>query len=111
MAIEINNNIAPASSHAVDSGSQAQTLATGTQTDTQRSPNAPASATSSDQVSLTPAAQKLQELAKTVASEPVVDTNRVNAIKEAIISGRFEVDAETIAEKLTSIEKALNDLS
>ena len=111
MAIEINNNIAPASSHAVDSGSQAQTPATGTHTDTQKSPNTPASATSTDQVSLTPAAQKLQELAKTVASEPVVDTNRVNAVKEAIINGRFEVDAETIAEKLTSLEKALNDLS
>lgn len=111
MAIEINNNIAPVSSHAVDSGSQTQTPATEKHTDAQRSTNSAASATSADQVSLTPAAQKLQELTKTVASEPVVDTNRVNAIKEAIISGRFEVDAETIAEKLTSIEKALNDLS
>ena len=111
MAIEINNNIPPASSHAVDSGSQAQTPATEKDIDAKRSTNSTASATSTDQVSLTPAAQKLQALTKTVASEPVVDTNRVNAIREAIISGRFEVNAETIAEKLTSIEKALNDMS
>ena len=55
--------------------------------------------------------KKLQALAKVVADEPVVDTNRVNAIKEAIISGRFEVDAESIADKLTRLEKAFNDMS
>jgi negative regulator of flagellin synthesis FlgM len=111
MAIEINNNVPPASSHSMDSAPRAQTQATEKDIERQRSSNSSAPATATDQVSLTPAAQKLQALAKAVADEPVVDTSRVNTIKEAIISGRFEVDAESIADKLTRLEKALNDMS
>jgi len=108
MAIEINNNIPPATSQGVDSGNRSQ--ATENQSDKAKSADSSNSAKSADQVSLTHTAQTLRELAETVAQESVVDTDKVNAIKQALMDGTFEVDAERIAGKLADMEKALNDL-
>lgn len=107
MAIEINNNIPPATSQGVDSGNRSQ--ATENQSNKAGTAETSSSAKSVDQVSLTHTAQTLRELAETVAKESVVDTDKVNAIKQALADGSFEVDAERIAGKLAEMEKALND--
>lgn len=108
MAIEINNNIPLATSHGVDSGNRSQ--ATADQSDQPKAAETSNSVSSTDQVSLTHTAQTLRELAEIVAKESVVDTDKVNAIKQALADGTFEVDAERIAAKLAEMEKALNDM-
>jgi negative regulator of flagellin synthesis FlgM len=64
---------------------------------------------SSDRVSLTGEARQLQELETRLASEPVVDSQRVEAVRSAVENGTFTVNPERIAEKLMSLEEALTD--
>jgi negative regulator of flagellin synthesis FlgM len=64
-----------------------------------------------DQVSLTPTAQQLRDLEQRIADQPVVDAQKVTAVKEALASGSFEVDPSRIAGKMMSLEKALGDMS
>ncbi len=64
---------------------------------------------SSDRVSLTGEARQLQELETRLASEPVVDSQRVQTIRSAVENGTFTVNPERIAEKLMSLEEALTD--
>lgn len=107
MGIEINNNIPPAASQGVDSGTRSQAAENGANTPS--SAEVSGSTKSADQVSLTDTAQTLRELAEAAAKESVVDTEKVDAIKQALVDGTFEVDAERIASKLAEMEKALND--
>jgi negative regulator of flagellin synthesis FlgM len=70
--------------------------------------NSPAGG-SSDKISLTGQAQQLQELEKQLASQPVVDSQRVEAVRNAVENGSFTVNPERIADKLISLEQALTD--
>ena len=60
-----------------------------------------------DRVTLTQTAQQMQELEAAVRREPVVDNNRVQALKTAIANGEYSIDANRIAEKLMRIEDDL----
>ena len=73
--------------------------------------NSPESATASgsDKVSLTGDASRLQELERQLQSKPVVDSQRVDAVRSAVENGTFEVNPERIAEKMMSLEQALTD--
>ena len=64
---------------------------------------------SSDRVSLTGEARQLQELETRLASAPVVDSQRVEAVRSAVENGTFTINPERIAEKLMSLEEALTD--
>lgn len=64
---------------------------------------------SSDKISFTSEASKLQILERELASRPVIDGQRVNAVRSAIDKGAFEVNPERIAEKIISLEQALTD--
>ena len=64
-------------------------------------------APSEDTVRLTDEARQLQELERTLESLPVVDEQRVADVKEAISSGQYTVDAESVAEKMLRIERGL----
>ncbi|NOZ11358.1 MAG: flagellar biosynthesis anti-sigma factor FlgM [Gammaproteobacteria bacterium] len=75
----------------------------GSQSTSTRSPETGQSSTA-DTVSLTATASQLQQLESELVSLPVVDTNRVEAIRQSIQSGSFEVDANRVADKLTSLE-------
>lgn len=66
---------------------------------------APASTT--DQLSLTSSAQLLKELAEAVAASPAVDRDRIDAIRQAIADGSYDVDAQRIADKLLKLEDQL----
>lgn len=64
---------------------------------------------SSDRVSLTGQARQLRELETQLASQPVVDTERVAAVRSAVEAGSFVVNPHRIAEKMISLEQALTD--
>ena len=61
-----------------------------------------------DTVSLTSSAQLLQKLEEILAAAPASDAKRIAAIKDAIDSGTYEIDAATIAERLIRMEQDLS---
>jgi len=64
------------------------------------------SSAGSDTVSLTNTAARMRSLENTVASMPVVDSQRVAEIKQAITEGRYQINPERIAEKMLDMEQA-----
>ncbi len=60
-----------------------------------------------DTVSLTNASAQLRSLENTLAELPVVDTQRVESIKQAIADGSYQVNAENVANKLINLEQGL----
>ena len=60
-----------------------------------------------DQLSLTSSAQLLKELNEAVEASPEVDQDRVEAIKQALAEGNYDVDAGRIADKLLNLEDQL----
>jgi len=106
MAIDTSNNLKPgfnnagprdlASNKSTASGSQgSQTATANTQT------------ASEDSVALSSRGQSLNRLEENLANTPDVDSARVDSIKQAIAEGRFEVDAERIAENILNQEDLL----
>ena len=69
---------------------------------------APSSSTASDTVSLTGTASQLRSLEQQLSSLPVVDIQRVDAVKREISNGTFEIDPPKIADKMIQIESAIN---
>lgn len=64
----------------------------------------------SDVVSLTDTAEALSALKKDVGDTAPVDRQKVEAIKQALASGEYELDAERVAQKFIEIERALGKL-
>jgi negative regulator of flagellin synthesis FlgM len=60
-----------------------------------------------DSVQLTDTAARLAELQSEVASADGVDLERVEAIRQQIAEGSYEVDADRIADALMTMEKEL----
>ncbi len=58
-----------------------------------------------DSVELTPASLKLQETAESLAAETPVRTELVSALQEQIASGDYEINSNTIADKLIEFDK------
>ena len=107
MAIEINN-VNSSSAQVSEVGSHRGGAPSPTEKVAEKN-SAPAPAT--DQVSLTPEAQQLRNLEEQVAAQPVVDTQKVNTVKELLANGSYEIDPDRIAGKMMSLEKALGDMS
>ena len=59
----------------------------------------------SDTVELTSGAQLLERLEKSLASLPEIDQGRVDAVKTAISSGDYTIDAEKIADALIRLDR------
>jgi negative regulator of flagellin synthesis FlgM len=106
MAIEITG--LPAS-HVQQSGDKQQTQALQND-DTKRSqPQSSGNAVATtDQVTLTETAAKLQKLEKQLSNLPVVDQDRVDRLQKAIASGEYKVDPAKTAEKLVQFESAFS---
>jgi len=64
-----------------------------------KSVNTPSAAPGS-KVELSSLASQMQEVEATLANVPVVDASRVAEIKQAMIEGRFQVNAEKVADGL-----------
>jgi negative regulator of flagellin synthesis FlgM len=60
-----------------------------------------------DTVTLTDSARSLQKIEEAVARAPVVNASKVAAVKQAIHSGTYQVDAGRVAEKLLQFERGL----
>lgn len=63
--------------------------------------------TPTDTVSLTDVATRLAELERVLTNVPVVDTQRVEKVKQAVSEGRYQVDPARVADKLLAFESAL----
>ena len=61
----------------------------------------------SDTVSLSETAVRLGQLGVAVENQPVVDTKRVEQVKQAIMDGSYTVDPVRIAEKMMEFDMAL----
>lgn len=61
-----------------------------------------------DTVSLTETANQLSKLESVVADLPVVDTQRVEAMKQALLSKSYQIDPDRVADKLIGFETELN---
>ena len=61
-----------------------------------------------DTVSITDTSAQLRSIESSLASLPVVDTQRVESIKQAIADGSYQVDSQTIADKLIDFEAILD---
>ncbi len=60
-----------------------------------------------DTVSLTDTATQLQSLQQTLADAPVVDNDRVSALKAAIAEGSYNVDPTELANNMINFEQQL----
>ncbi|WP_127476351.1 flagellar biosynthesis anti-sigma factor FlgM [Sulfurivermis fontis] len=60
-----------------------------------------------DTVSLTDTAARLRELENSLAKLPVVDSQRVESIQQAIANGSYEIDSGRVAEKMLRFEREL----
>ena len=61
-----------------------------------------------DRIDLTDKASRLQNALATAPPMPVVNNERVAAIKQALDNGSYSIDAEKIAHKMTQFEALLN---
>ena len=64
-------------------------------------------AQTADTVTLTDSARSLQKIEEAVAKAPVVNASKVAAVKQAIHSGSYQVDAGRVADKLLQFERGL----
>jgi len=106
MEIE-NSRIAPATVSGSDQGARVGKQEQGN--GNTASENSRTAGAATDRVSLTGEAQRLRQLETEIAAQPVVDSHRVNAVRNAIENGTFVVNPERIAEKMLSLEQAITD--
>lgn len=59
-----------------------------------------------DSVDLTDGARQLQDLQAAVAGTPVVDSGRVEALRDAIANGSYTIDPQRIADGLLAQDRA-----
>ena len=90
-------------------GSTAKSAPRGTETSDNASAaqKADAAVTSNDQVELTAAAQRLDDVVASLANEPVVDRQKVEAVKQALAEGQYQVNSTIVAQKLIEIDELL----
>jgi negative regulator of flagellin synthesis FlgM len=68
---------------------------------------AAATVLTADHVTLTDSARSLQKIEEAVAKTPVVDADKVAAVKQAISAGTYKIDAGRIAGKMLKYESGL----
>lgn len=103
MVIDPNHSIKPGqgdTQRPAPSGAQ-QNKAAGTEAEQARQGGA------RDRVELSAQGQSMSRLEERVGQLPDVDSERVANIKQAILEGRFEVDAERVAERLLNQDELL----
>lgn len=66
-----------------------------------------AAAQTGDHVTLTDSARSLQKIEEAVAKTPVVNASKVAAVKQAVSSGTYTIDAGRVADKMLKYERGL----
>lgn len=103
MAIEINGRIPPQAS---GSGESTQLRAVRNE-DGAGANKTGAAANTQDTVTLTGTAALMHRLDAEIAATPVVDQQRVDALRQQIADGSYSIDPMRVAEKLISAESSL----
>lgn len=67
--------------------------------------------TLADQATLTQNANLMRRIEATVSALPIVDTNRVEQVQNAIENDHFQVDPGIVARKLYNLESSLQSAS
>ena len=62
-----------------------------------------------DSLRLTGEATGLQAMQRELAARPAVDETRVQAVREALASGTYRIDAEAIASKMLEMDAQVGD--
>jgi len=70
-----------------------------------KSPATAGEAATGDTVNITASGLLMSKLEEIVQRTPVVDADRVAAIKDAIASGNYEVDDQRVADRLLKFER------
>src|SRR5687768_12290324 len=65
------------------------------------------SAAAGETVSITQSGLLMSKLEEIVQRTPVVDQDRVAAIKDALASGKYEVDDQRVADRMLRLEREL----
>ena len=68
---------------------------------------APAAPRAGDQVTLTDSARSLQKIEEAVAKAPVVNSQKVAAVKQSVNAGTYHIDAGRVAGKILQFESGL----
>jgi len=66
------------------------------------------SSSTGDRVTLTDTASRLKDLEQQLSSSSSVDSARVAAVQSAISNGDYNVDADSIADKMLAFEDFMN---
>ena len=101
MAIEINN-ITPTKAHRSTDDTKLNQSS-----DQPAAQQETGKSSATDTVSLSDNAVQLGKIEHSVATTPVIDTQRVEQLKQAIANGSYEADAEKVADKLMQFESIL----
>ena len=65
--------------------------------------------TTSDSVDLTETATQMQKIEQSLASIPIVDSSKVQAVSESIEQGQYQINEEKIADRIIDIEKNIDN--
>jgi negative regulator of flagellin synthesis FlgM len=60
-----------------------------------------------DSIAITVTAQGIKKAFESSSSDTIVDVDRVAAVKKALAEGRYQINAERIAEKMIQYEKLM----
>lgn len=104
MVIDSNNGIKPGNINSNTGRSQG---ASGAERATEKSGGSQSHA-SQDSVVISREAQSMNRLADTISELPDIDSERVASLKQAIAEGRFEIDADRIAENMLNQDDLLS---
>ena len=92
----------------LDTGdSKGATRPTGSRASQNSSGKPVATTPQTDTVSLTDTAARLRELEAALANAPEVDSARVEALRQAIAEGKYDVNSVHVADKLVALERDL----
>lgn len=100
MAIDING--LPSPRRADTAAKQAERAASN-----EASTRTSAQTRSQDAVSLTEQAKQLGKLQQSMSQSPVVDQQRVQALRKAISEGQYKVDPDKLAKAMATLEQDL----
>ncbi len=101
MSIDINN----INSNTPRSGKLSSNVKLVNTNSAKNSPDTTSSGTVQDSVSLTDMSQRLKAMEQQIARLPIIDTQKVEQVKNAINNGTYEFNSERIAEKMIQFER------